>query len=285
MGHLSGSCKSGHADEAAFSVRRYIRGFKARALPLRAGEQGGAQVRTTSDREEGGLLEPIPESREAAAVLGERSGGGDLLEGLQAVARAAVRLVPSRIGVSVTVVVDGEPSTLTATSEAVASVDAAQYLDGGPCVQAADTGEATAVDDVLDERRWQLFDCAASAQGVRSSLSMPFTVADAGLPGALNLYAADPNAFANQEELARVFGVQVSDLVRNADLSFLTRDFARQLPDRLREEASIERAIGALATARGWDPAEAETRLRTAANQAGVPVSKVADVVLSLGIS
>jgi GAF domain-containing protein len=242
-------------------------------------------VKTTSDREEGGLLEPIPESREAAAVLGERPGGADLLEGLQAVARAAVRLVPSCIGVSVTVVVDGEPSTLTATSEAVASVDAAQYLDGGPCVQAADTGEATAVDDVLDERRWQLFDCAASAQGVRSSLSMPFTVADAGLPGALNLYAADPNAFANQEELARVFGVQVSDLVRNADLSFLTRDFARQLPDRLREEASIDRAIGALATARGWDPDEAEIRLRTAANQAGVPVSKVADVVLSLDIS
>ena len=242
-------------------------------------------MRTTSDREDGGLLEPIPESREAAAVLGERPGGADLLEGLQAVARAAVRLVPSCIGVSVTVVVDGEPSTLTATSEAVASVDAAQYLDGGPCVQSADSDQAIAVDDVLDERRWQLFECAASAEGVRSSLSMPFTVAEAGLPGALNLYAADPNAFAsNQEELAQAFGVQVSDLVRNADLSFLTRDFARQLPDRLREEASIARAIGALATARGWDPAEAETRLRTAANQAGVPVSKVADVVLSLDI-
>jgi len=231
-------------------------------------------------------MEPIPESREAAALLGERAGGADLLEGLQLVAGAAVRLIPSCVGVSVTVVVDGEPSTLTATSEAVASLDAAQYLDGGPCVLTADTGRTTTVDDVLDERRWQLFECAASAQGVRSSLSMPFRVAEADLPGALNLYAADSNAFAgDQDQLAQVFGVQVCDLVRNADLSFLTRDFARQLPDRLREETSIDRAIGALSAARGWGPDEAETRLRTAANRAGVPVSKVADVLLSLDVN
>jgi len=243
-------------------------------------------VRTTPDHDEGALMEPIPESREAAGLLGGRAGGADLLEGLQQVGRAAVRLVPSCVGVSVTVVVDGEPSTLTATSEAVGSMDAAQYLDGGPCVQTADSGQTTMVDDVLDERRWQLFECAASVQGVRSSLSLPFTVAEAGLPGALNLYAADPNAFAgNEDEVAQVFGVQVYELVRNADLSFLTRDFARQLPQRLREEASVDRAIGALSAVRGWDLEEAESRMRAAANRAGVPIAKVADIVLSLDVT
>jgi hypothetical protein len=232
-------------------------------------------------------MEPIPETRAAAALLGEGAdglGGMDLIEGLQLLARAALEVAPSCIGVSLTIVVDGEPATLTATSPALAGVDAAQYLGGGPCVDAAETGEAVAVDDVLDEDRWQYFGQAATAVGVRSSVSMPFVVTRGEVNGALNLYAGDPHGFVGKaDQLAAVFGVPVADLVTNADLSFMTRNFARELPRKLEEQGRVDRAVGALAVDRGWTPTEAERRLRTAANQAGVPLSEVADIVLALG--
>lgn len=231
-------------------------------------------------------MEPIPEVRAAASRLSALADETmDLMSGLQAVSALAVALLPSCVGVSLTVVVDGDPFTVTATSVQPTVLDAMQYLDDGPCVAPAATDRVERVDDVLDEDRWQLYAEAAAAVGVRSSLSMPLRGAD-GVPfGALNLYAGEPHAFHGKEEqIAQLFGVHVNDMVRNADLSFMTRDFARQLPQRLEDHQRVNEAIGVLAERRGWSPQEARARMEFAAGRAGAPISSIAEVVLVMGL-
>jgi hypothetical protein len=231
-------------------------------------------------------MEPTEETKAAVQQLAEASGDINLLDRLMLWSRVAESLVPSTVGLSVTVMLGSEPFTLTVTREDLAEIDAAQYLNGGPCVQAAATAEEVAVVDVLDEARWQLFATTAHRLGIRSSLSMPIGGIDAHPPGAINIYAADPAAFAGRERvLAAVFRVPAQSLVHNADLSFMTLDFARQLPQRLEEKAKVDRAVGVLQGVYGWSPDEARRRLTAAAGQAGLPAGRVADIVTAVNQS
>ncbi len=216
-------------------------------------------------------MEPLPEVQDVARQLAALSlETVDLLEALGRVTDIALRLLPSCVGVSITVLVDGDPFTVTATSEAMATVDASQYLLDGPCVEGARSGEPVLVGDVLDEGRWQAFAQTAAAQGIRSSLSIPFRSPDGTLPGCLNLYAGEPGAFSGQAEVvAGMFGARLEDLVTNADLSFMTRHFASELPQRLLDQGKVSEAVEILVLNLGMSSLEARERLEYAASRAG----------------
>jgi GAF domain-containing protein len=171
---------------------------------------------------------------------------------------------------------------MSAVSEDASVLDASQYLDGGPCVDALDGGPVS-VDDVLDEDRWRLYGQTATGMGIRASLSLPLRSKDDDVIGALNLYASDPGAFKGEESmLAEVFGARVSDLVTNADLTFMTRDWADELPERVEALELTLRAARALAARTGWAMEEARSRLADAAARAGAPIVQVAEAVLAL---
>jgi GAF domain-containing protein len=229
-------------------------------------------------------MELIPEVRDAATRLAALADETvDLVQGLNAVSNLAQTLLPSCVGVSITVIVDGDPFTVTATSEEMNAVDATQYLDSGPCVHAAATGEPVLVDDVLDEGQWQWYAQAAAANGIRASMSLPVTAADGRPIGALNLYAGDVDAFRGKEQqLADLFGAHVNDLVANADLSFLTRQYAQELPDRLAEHEQVNQAVGVLMGLHGWTAAHARERLDYAATHARTSRSNVSRIVMVL---
>ena len=231
-------------------------------------------------------MEPIPEVRAAATQLAAVADETmDLLEHLRQVSALAVQLIPSCVGVSISVVVDGDPFTVTATAPDIVTLDAIQYVDGGPCVDAATAGEPLLVDDVLDEQRWQLFGQAAAAHGVRASLSIPLHRQGGEPFGALNLYAGEIDAFDGVAgRLADLFGVHVDALVRNADLSFLTRDEARQLPQRLKDHERVNQAVGLLIENRGWSVQEARERMELAAVNAHSSMPEIAEAVLVLGL-
>ena len=227
-------------------------------------------------------MEPLPEVRAVSGRLAALT-GVDMVSGLAILSDAAEAIVPSVVGVSLTVVLDDEPFTVTATSEQVSALDASQYLAGGPCVDASRAQERLVVDDVLDEHRWQLYADAASVSGVRASLSLPLGGAGGRTPGAINLYASEPQAFAGHEPvLAEAFQTSAEDFVRNADLSFATRDAARRLPGQVEDKAKLEDAVGRLSGLLGCEPDVARQRMRAAASQADTPVGKVADLVLAL---
>jgi GAF domain-containing protein len=216
--------------------------------------------------------------RLSAMLVGDQ----DLGKHLDAVSSVAELLVPSVVGVSVTVHVHGQPFTMTAVNDAIAALDAVQYVDGGPCVDALE-GTEIPVDDILDEDRWQFFRSAATQAGVRASLSLPLRDPEGDVVGALNLYASERDAFKGEEKmLAEVFGAHVSELVTNADLTFMTREWAAELPQRVEALEVTENAVRSLMTRLGLTAEEARSRLNDAAGRAGAPVDKVARALLAL---
>jgi GAF domain-containing protein len=88
----------------------------------------------------------------------------------------------------------GEVFTPFCTDPLVAVVDGMQRSTGeGPCLDALSQGVAFYAADLAQDSRWAVFGPAAAVKGIRSLFAVPLLVN--GAPGALNLYAAYPDAF------------------------------------------------------------------------------------------
>ncbi|WP_231250886.1 GAF and ANTAR domain-containing protein [Nocardioides furvisabuli] len=221
-------------------------------------------------------MEPIPETLEALELLeGEPS---TLLDRLVWLAERARQVVPELVGVSIARQHEGLAFTLVASTETVAALDAVQYVDGGPCVDAARAVDATefTVGDAVDEQAWHLFALATAAHGVRSTLTLP-VLAGGQTVGTVNMYAATRHGFdGHHQELADLFGAWAEGAVANADLSFSTRLDARATPGRVRDQAVVDTAVELLADHLDVDEEGAEARLHQAAVRAGVDPVDVA---------
>ncbi len=115
-------------------------------------------------------MEPLPGTAELPRELSSTS-DLDLETAIRRLADAVAAIVPSSVGISLTLADSALTFTLVAYSQIAAELDAAQDIDGGPCVDTALTGADFTVGDMLAEDRWQHF--ATAAAHVRSSLSMP----------------------------------------------------------------------------------------------------------------
>ena len=229
------------------------------------------------------MLEPIPETVEAMAEYLSLA-DPDLDQTFVEMGQIAATIVPELVGLSLALVQDGLTFTLAAPNLGIASLDAVQYIDDGPCVEAAEQGGPVLTDteDLLDEDRWHYYARTAAAAGVASSLSMPI-LHDGQVTGGLNLYASAPHAFEGREQaLADALGASADLAVTNADLSFASRLNAVQAPEILRDSVAIDHAIGLLAGRYGESVAQARVRLERAAARAGVPVVVSARIIASV---
>jgi GAF domain-containing protein len=210
-------------------------------------------------------VEPLPETQAALSELTWAEPSDASVE-LQHQVERAKEIVPELVGVSVTMLHDALTFTFVASSETIAILDAVQYLDGGPCVEAVRHNRV--IDDeeaALDERQWRLFTRAESVAGIASTLSLP-VVTDGRAVCGINLYASEAGAFRERHQrLADVFGAWAGGAVTNADLSFATR---------------FEAAIGIIASTQAVSVGEARRRLDQAGALAGVAPDKVAQAVL-----
>ena len=228
-------------------------------------------------------MEPIPETVEALREL-TRFGDDMTARTLWRISSSVEEIVPDVAGLSLTLVVDGLTFTMTATNRPVVELDAWQYLDGGPCDTTMHTGEhhAYRAGDAVDEDRWHLFARATSAAGIRSTLSLPI-LRDGVVVAGVNVYGSTPDAFdGHHEEVAEVCGAWAAGAVTNADLGFATRSLAVQAPQRLRDSAAVDRAVGTLMARWEISVEEAESRLREAARRAGLADADMARMVLRL---
>jgi hypothetical protein len=234
-------------------------------------------------------LEPLPETRAAIDELEPAGEIEDLLLHLIEQGRQVRALVPDCVGVSLASFASGVTLTLVASDRDIAVLDAVQYLDDGPCIQAASEARVVAFepeepgDGADSEAQWRLFAEAVSAVGVRSTLTLPILGQDDVVGGSVNLYAASGRAFQGMEDdVAAIFSAWAPGAVRNADLSFTTRDTARRAPRILQEAARIDAAVGVLLTLLGIGEREARRRLRDASLRAGVDEVQVAEFFLRL---
>ena len=228
-------------------------------------------------------MEPLRESAETIDEIARVTGDTEMLSRIQQLADRIHGVVPDCVGISLTAVEHGVTVTLVASTELVEVLDAAQYLDDGPCERSVRQGETVDfVLDTLDEQTWQLFARAAAARGVASTLSLP-VVDDDRVIGGVNLYGATERCFDGQHErLAEIVGADAVAAVTNADLGFSTREAARGAPEVLQATASLDIAAGMLAAALDLSIAEALDRIRTAAVRLGVTERRVAEVAIAL---
>lgn len=227
-------------------------------------------------------MEPLPETRYALRLLSQYE-DSDLELTTRDIADTLSRVVPGLVGFSLTLVQRGVTMTYVSSDPGLAVLDAAQYLDDGPCEEALRTGETVASDrDVMDERSWHLFAQATAAHGVRSSLSLPVTDGDRVVAG-VNLYGSAPDTFEGRHEtLAALFGASGTAAVTNADLAFATRNEALRAPERLQDLRLIDLATGIVSTVKQVPPEIAAARLRDSAGRAGITVTEFAQWIVRL---
>jgi len=226
-------------------------------------------------------VEPLPETVHALESLG-RYDDHHLKEELADTANRLQELVPDVVGFSLGLVAQGVTLTYVATDQDAAVLDGLQYLDGGPCLEAAASAEALEVDhrELLDEGRWQMFARAGAARGILSTLSLPI-LDGATVIGGVNLYGSGSDTFSGRaDELAELFGAWAPGAVANADLSFTTRLEAARTPVRLDEMHTIDVAVGVIVAARGVSAEQASADLQHAAAQAGIGVLALARAVM-----
>jgi GAF domain-containing protein len=225
-------------------------------------------------------VEPIPPTAQALESL-SRYGDPSAGQALESLARVARELVPECNGISLTVMEDGVSLTLVASSEETAFLDAMQYLDGGPCVEAVEHGVALMVNerDALDEGLWSLFSRASAAAGVASSLSLPI-LRDGRVVGGANLYASTRDAFVGRhQELADAIGAWAPGAITDADLSFDRRREAEETARRIAQQAEINVAIGIVAESQSVSADVARRRIADAATRSGLTEVEVARIV------
>jgi GAF domain-containing protein len=228
-------------------------------------------------------MEFIPETLQALDELEPIGHDAELRESLERSADLAQRLVPDLAGISVASREYGLTFTLVATDEEIAALDGVQYLASGPCVEALEDGRgmATTSEDLLSEPRWRALGLASAAAGVRSTLTLPIITREE-VTGTVNLYGRSDDTFDGKHAtLAAIFRAWAPGAVTNADLSFSTRQVAEQAPEQLRDEALIDQATGFLAAAEELPLDVARQRLFDAASRAGVPVTKLARVLIT----
>ena len=234
-------------------------------------------------------MQPLPETTEALAALALATDQDDtmLVEGFDRAAAATRRIAPQCLGLTLTFVQDGVCFTWVTTDLQSADLDAIQYLEGGPCVDAMGSGEVVTDSDAgpIDERRWHTFAAASARAGVSSTLSIPL-MTNGHVYGGLNLYGSTATAFeGHHEELAALYGGWPGGAVTNADLTFSTMARSRTAPRVLADVTLSNMAVGMIMSAHGIPEAVARSRLSDAAARAGVSEGRVADILLATRLS
>jgi len=221
-------------------------------------------------------MEPVEGTRRALETLKDEGLGVEA--DLRMMAGEAQRIVPEAVGLSLSDLQGGLTFTLVATDSQIGSLDAIQYLDGGPCVHGAHEAERVTAESaaLIAEDKWLMFARASAAAGIASTLTLPI-VEQRRVVGSVNLYASTADAFeGHHDDLANALGASALGAVTNADLSFSTRLEAQKAAEVLVEQEAVNIALGIIAARHQVDMASAEERLRQAAARAGVPVVEVA---------
>lgn len=233
-----------------------------------------------TEQDENVNLKPVAESRVAFDWLGYYSDEA-IEESMARMGRLVREIVPACVAISLTVA-DGDLTfTLMCEQPGAALLDAMQFLDGGPCERAVDDASIGATSCLpTDEGAWQLFARAEAFTGIASTLSLPVMRGEKAA-GGVNLYASTSHAFdGHHDEVAEACGAWAEGAVTNADLPFSSRVRAAAAPERLRDRGAMDIACGYVAAHQDIEIDEAATRIRQAANRAGVTESDFARFIL-----
>lgn len=174
---------------------------------------------------------------------------------------------------------DGGYRTAAASSNDAVTLDELQdALREGPCVDALERGREHLVQDLDHDGPWPRFRTRAREVGFGSRLALPL-LAGRRPVGALNVFAADPQGFTEQDvQPARRIAAPAAATLADARAY---RRLTEQLQGALESRAVIEQAKGVLATQRRGDPDEASALLRQASPDHNRKLRDIARAVIA----
>ncbi|MGY1849013.1 MULTISPECIES: ANTAR domain-containing protein [unclassified Blastococcus] len=205
---------------------------------------------------------------------------------LQSLADQAKSVMPGAPEASVTLVIEGEATTVVDTGPLALNLDRAQYARGaGPCLHASRTGVATEIVDTRVEHRWPDYARQAAERGNLSSLSVPLVFAgERELTGALNIYAREVAAF---DETSRAVATGFAPYAGIAAASVRAYRGAQEMADHLQtalaSRAVIEQAKGILIERHKLTADQAFHLLVTASMTTNTKLRDVADHLVRTG--
>ena len=195
-----------------------------------------------------GGADPPRDPRAAFAELSKiMLGEQQLSEALGRVAELAKQAIPGAAEVSVTLMQDGQVSSVVFTGSLAAHLDERQYEAGfGPCMDAALSGGTVTIADTATDPTYPDFGRAAARRGITHTLSIGLPVARQTI-GALNIYGNDEGSFDEAtQELATGFASYAAVAVANAGVYASTATLAQNLQRALESRAVIDQAKGVL---------------------------------------
>jgi hypothetical protein len=172
--------------------------------------------------------------------------------------------------------------TVASTSEVPPRVDAIQYeLNEGPCVAAALEGGIYVSGNLDQEHRWGEFGPRAAREtGILSLMAVRLYFEDGAPTAGLNLYAAIPNAFGDDD---RTVATLLATHGALAMLAAKRRDKVVNLERALETSRAIGVAIGILMANHKITEPQAFDLLRIASQATQRKVSDLAQIVTETG--
>jgi GAF domain-containing protein len=164
---------------------------------------------------------------------------------LARIAELAKAVISDVADISVTLVRGSDARTAAFTGKMALELDERQYEVGhGPCLEAARSGATISVTDMTAETRWPNWTPRAAAASVASSLSIGLPI-EGTVVGALNIYAAKPEAFDDEAViLAQTFASYAAVALANAHLYDTTATLAQRMQVAMESRAVIDQAKG-----------------------------------------
>lgn len=194
----------------------------------------------------------------------------------------AAEAVPHTIGVGLTLVrSDGRPTTLAASNELAAVVDAIEYECGeGPCLDAIEYDDITVANDLANDQRWPKFvERAVRETQVRSMFGARIFLTGKER-GALNFYASKVDAF---DQLDIGIGATLSALASISLQHAMEQRRRENLEIALESSRVIGMAMGIIMSSKLFTADQAFDALRKASQESNRKLRDVAFDVTETG--
>jgi hypothetical protein len=199
---------------------------------------------------------------------------------LQRLAELTARLIPDCSGASISMLVEGAPTSVAMTDRFALQLDLVQYEhDDGPCITALG-GEMIRIEFIAADERFPHFAQGAADQRVQSVLSVP-AIDHGAVVGSLNIYSHRRDAFDGAaHDTGLVMAAEVAHALVRSDVMGAARTTRDALQERYDESTLVARAQGVLVALQDCSVAQAGVLLRNAADDNGERLIRTAERIL-----
>ena len=198
-------------------------------------------------------------------------------EAVDALAEVARDVIGQAEGAGVSLIRDGDRTSVGATDAKVLDADNLQYsLGEGPCLSSWAMNRSIIIDDTTTDVRWKKWATAAAEAGVRSCLSVPL-VRGAITIGAMKVYAGSPEAFsADDQRLLVSLAKSAAALLGHVQASDTPQRISHEVNQALHTRDIVGIARGILMERHDLGRDEALTRITALSNSSRIPVKDLA---------